>query len=55
MDQNYEIPVFLIDGFLDSGKTTFITETIERDSLMRQRRSFLLSVKRARMNMTKLC
>ena len=30
MDQNYEIPVFLIDGFLDSGKTTFITETIEQ-------------------------
>ena len=30
MDNNYEIPVFLIDGFLDSGKTTFITETIEQ-------------------------
>lgn len=28
MEQNYEIPVFLINGFLDSGKTTFISETI---------------------------
>lgn len=28
MEQNYEIPVFLIDGFLDSGKTKFISETI---------------------------
>lgn len=26
---NYEIPVFLIQGFLDSGKTTFISETID--------------------------
>lgn len=30
MEQNYEIPVFLIDGFLDSGKTTFIAGTIEQ-------------------------
>ena len=30
MDQNYEIPIFLINGFLDSGKTTFISETIAR-------------------------
>ncbi len=30
MDQQYEIPVFLINGFLDSGKTTFITETIKQ-------------------------
>lgn len=30
MDDNYEIPVFLIDGFLDSGKTTFISDTIEQ-------------------------
>ena len=28
MEQNYEIPVFLIAGFLDSGKTKFISETI---------------------------
>ncbi|MGN0480565.1 MAG: GTP-binding protein [Lachnospiraceae bacterium] len=26
--ENYEIPIFLIQGFLDSGKTTFISETI---------------------------
>ncbi len=26
-----KIPVFFIDGFLDSGKTTFITETIKSD------------------------
>lgn len=30
MEQNYEIPVFLINGFLDCGKTTFISETIEQ-------------------------
>ena len=30
MDQNYEIPVFLINGFLDGGKTTFISETIDQ-------------------------
>ncbi len=30
MEQNYEIPVFLINGFLDSGKTTFIQGTIEQ-------------------------
>lgn len=30
MEQKYEIPVFLINGFLDSGKTTFISETIEQ-------------------------
>jgi len=30
MDENYEIPVFLINGFLDGGKTTFISETIEQ-------------------------
>lgn len=26
-----KIPVFFIDGFLDSGKTTFITDTIKSD------------------------
>lgn len=30
MEQNYEIPVFLINGFLDCGKTTFISETMEQ-------------------------
>lgn len=30
MEQNYEIPVFLINGFLDGGKTTFISETIKQ-------------------------
>lgn len=30
MQDNYEIPVFLINGFLDSGKTTFIRDTIEQ-------------------------
>lgn len=28
-DDNYQIPIFLINGLLDSGKTSFITETIE--------------------------
>ena len=28
-DENYQIPIFLINGLLDSGKTRFITDTIE--------------------------
>ena len=28
-DEEYQIPIFLINGQLDSGKTRFITETIE--------------------------
>ena len=42
MDQNYEIPVFLIDGFLDSGKTTFITETIEQGQFDEAEASYCL-------------
>lgn len=30
MEDNYEIPLFLINGFLDSGKTTFISNIIEQ-------------------------
>ena len=26
-----EIPIFIINGFLDSGKTTFIVDAIEKD------------------------
>ena len=29
MSQEYQIPIFLINGFLDSGKTKFISDTIE--------------------------
>ena len=28
-DEEYQIPIFLINGQLESGKTRFITETIE--------------------------
>ena len=28
MEDNFEIPIFLIDGFLDCGKTSFISDTI---------------------------
>ena len=28
-EEQYQIPIFLINGFLDSGKTTFISDTIE--------------------------
>ena len=28
-EEEYQIPIFFINGQLDSGKTRFITETIE--------------------------
>ncbi|MBR2527610.1 MAG: GTPase [Blautia sp.] len=31
MDQDYEIPIYLIAGFLDSGKTTFLQFTLEQE------------------------
>jgi uncharacterized repeat protein (TIGR03943 family) len=42
MDQNYEIPVFLIDGFLDSGKTTFIAATIDQGQFDEAKKKLLI-------------
>ena len=42
MDQNFEIPVFLINGFLDSGKTTFISETIAQGQFDEAKKKLLI-------------
>ena len=31
-----EIPIFIINGFLDSGKTTFIVDAIEKDGFAKK-------------------
>lgn len=42
MNERQRIPVFFIDGFLDSGKTSFIIDTIKQDSKDYNVRSLLL-------------
>lgn len=42
MEENYEIPLFLIDGFLDSGKTTFISATIEQGQFDEAKKKLLI-------------
>ena len=42
MEQRQRIPVFFIDGFLDSGKSSFIIDTIKNDSTDYNVRSLLL-------------
>ena len=44
-----EVPVFLINGFLESGKTTLIKDIINQDSKL-QKLDTLLYVKQARLN-----
>lgn len=34
-----EIPIFIINGFLDSGKTTFIVDAIEKDGFAKKRKN----------------
>ncbi|MBE5762725.1 MAG: hypothetical protein E7338_00690 [Clostridiales bacterium] len=41
-EQRQRIPVFFVDGFLDSGKTSFIIDTIKNDSKDYNVRSLLL-------------
>ena len=54
-DEEYQIPIFLINGQLESGKTRFITETIEMGQFDEARKSFSLSAKRAKKSMTRKC
>lgn len=42
MEQKYEIPVFLIQGFLDSGKTSFISETIAAGQFAEAQKKLLI-------------
>ena len=37
-----DIPVYIFNGFLDSGKTTFIKETILSDNFHEQGRTLLI-------------
>ena len=55
-EEEYQIPIFFINGQLDSGKTRFITETIEEwDSLRKQKISCSLYAKKARRSTMKKC
>ena len=37
-----EIPIFIINGFLDSGKTTFIVDAIEKDGFAKKGRTLVI-------------
>ena len=37
-----DIPVFIINGFLDSGKTSFIIETIAQDEFYKKGRTLII-------------
>ena len=52
-EEEYQIPIFLINGQLDSGKTRFIQDTIAMDSLQKLRISFLLYAKRVKKNIVR--
>ena len=54
-EEEYQIPIFLINGQLDSGKTRFISETIEMGQFTMRRKSCLLYVKKERKSTTSRC
>ncbi len=37
-----EIPLFIVDGFLDSGKSTFIVDALEKDGFSKQGRTLVI-------------
>ena len=41
-DEEYQIPIFLINGQLESGKTRFITETIEMGQFDEAKKKLLI-------------
>jgi hypothetical protein len=43
-EEQYQIPVFLINGQLDSGKTSFISDTIEMGQFEEAKNNLLISV-----------
>ena len=45
-EEEYQIPIFFINGQLDSGKTRFITETIEMGQFAEAKISCLLYAKK---------
>ena len=43
-----EIPIFIINGFLDSGKTTFIVDAIEKDGFAKKEELLSSNVKKVK-------
>ena len=37
-----EIPLFIVDGFLDSGKSSFIVDAIEKDGFSKNGRTLII-------------
>lgn len=54
-EEEYQIPIFFINGQLDSGKTRFITETIEMGQFAEAKISCSLYAKKARRSTMKKC
>ena len=52
-EEEYQIPIFLINGQLDSGKTRFIQDTIAMGQFAEAKTSFLSYVKRAKRSTAK--
>lgn len=48
-----EIPIYLFTGFMDSGKTTLIKETLLENGFADQGKSLTSAVKTERWNMTR--
>ena len=49
-----EVPVFLINGFLESGKTTLIKDIINQDSKLQKLDTLLIVCEQARLNTSNL-
>mgnify|MGYP003374251493 CR=1 FL=1 len=43
MNKPVEVPVFLITGFLDSGKTSFLRQILEEEGFSEEARSLLIT------------
>lgn len=54
-EEEYQIPIFFINGQLDSGKTRFITETIEMGQFAEAKNKLLIVAKKARRSTMKKC
>ena len=54
-EEEYQIPIFFINGQLDSGKTRFITETIEMGQFAEAKNKLLIVCEKARRSTMKKC
>lgn len=48
-----EIPLFIVDGFLDSGKSTFILDAIEKDGFSKKGRTLVILCEQGEVEITK--